>query len=66
MAEEISLEKIYWEIKDLKKEVDLVFHALVPEEKIGKEEVEELKHIEAEMKRGEKIKLRDALAASGA
>lgn len=61
MTEELLLEKIYWEIKDLRKEVDLVFHALIPEEKIDESEIEELKRTDAEMKGGKRIKLKDAL-----
>lgn len=64
MAEEASLEKIYWELKDLRKEVDTIFHALVPEEELEKSEVEELKRIDAEMKSGKRVKLEDALSGA--
>lgn len=61
MAEEVSLEKIYWELKDLRKEVDTIFHALIPEEQIEESELAELKRIDAEMNAGKRVKLEDAL-----
>jgi CRISPR/Cas system-associated protein Csx1 len=59
--EEISLEMIYSELKELKKEIELVRNILVPEEKISKQELKDILKIEKEMERGEKISLEDAL-----
>lgn len=56
-----SLKSIYAEIKLLRKEMQQVSSALIPEEKISNEELAELQDIEMRMKRGEKVRLQDAL-----
>ena len=52
---------IYSELKELKKEIELVRNILVPEEKISKQELKDILKIEKEMEKGEKISLEDAL-----
>lgn len=58
---EVSLEMVYRELKDLKKEVELIRLALIPEEVIDEKEIKEILHIEKEMEKGEKVALEDAL-----
>ncbi len=58
---EVSLEMIYRELKDLKKEVELIRSALVPEEMLNENEIKDILQIEKEMEQGERIKLEDAL-----
>jgi hypothetical protein len=57
-----SLNSLYAEIKMLRHEVELIRTALIPEEKIGDGEMAELIDIDARMRRGERIRLDDALA----
>ncbi len=57
----VSLKTIYSEIKLLRQEMKILRSALIPEEKISSKELEELHQIEARMKKGEKIRLQDAL-----
>lgn len=57
----VSLESIYAEIKLLRREMELLRSALIPEEKVSGEEIRQLRSIEVRMKRGEKVKLKDAL-----
>lgn len=56
---DVSLEMVYRELKDLKKDIELIKSALVPEEMLNEEEVQEILQIEEEMKQGERIKLDD-------
>ncbi len=57
-----SLNSIYAEIKKLRHEVELVRNALIPEEKVNDEEMKEILDIDARMRRGERIRLDDAIA----
>lgn len=57
-----SLNSIYAEIKSLRREVELVRSALIPEIEISNEEKVEIHKIRDEVKRGEKVRLDDALA----
>ncbi len=57
-----SLNSIYAEIKKLRREVELIRTALIPEEKVSDEEKAEILHMDAGMKRGERVRLDDALA----
>lgn len=57
-----SLNSIYAEIKSLKREVELIRTALIPEEEISNEERAEIHEIREKVKRGERIRLDDALA----
>jgi len=59
--EEISLEMIYSELKELKKEMELVRNILIPEEEVDDRELKEIIKIEKEMKNGERIPLEDIL-----
>jgi uncharacterized coiled-coil DUF342 family protein len=58
---DVSLEMVYRELKDLKKDIELIKLALVPEEMLNEEEVQEILQIEEEMKQGERIRLEDVL-----
>ncbi len=57
----VSLKTIYSEIKLLRQEMNILRSALIPEEKISSKDIEELHQIEARMKKGEKIRLQDAI-----
>ncbi len=57
-----SLETIYDEIKTLRREVERISSALIPEEEISDEERAEIHKIREETKRGEKSRLDDVLA----
>ncbi|MCX9012921.1 MAG: hypothetical protein OIN66_17605 [Candidatus Methanoperedens sp.] len=57
-----SLNSIYAEIKSLRREVELIRTALIPEEEISNEERAEIHEIREKVKRGERIRLDDALA----
>ena len=58
---DVSLEMVYRELKDMRKEIELIMFALLPEETLNKDEIKEILHIEKEMKQGKKIILEDAL-----
>lgn len=57
-----SLSSIYAEIKTLRREVELIRTALIPEEKVSEEEMAEIRDIDTRMRRGERTRLDDALA----
>jgi hypothetical protein len=57
-----SLNSIYTEIKTLRREVELIRTALIPEEKVSDEEMAEIHDIDTRMRRGERTRLDDALA----
>ena len=59
---EVSLKEVYSELQDLKKEVTLLRHALIPEEKVSKKELEEIERIKKQMENGERIRLEDAIS----
>jgi len=59
---EVSLDAVYSEIQELKKEITLIKRALIPEEKISAREMEELGRIKRKMEAGERKKLEDVLA----
>ena len=58
---EISVEAVYKELMELKKEIFAIRYALIPEEEVGSEELFEIICITKEMEEGERIKLEDAL-----
>jgi hypothetical protein len=58
----VSLREVYTELQDLKKEVTLLRHALIPEEKISKRELEELERIKKEMDHGQRKRLEDIIS----
>ena len=57
-----SLNSIYTEIKTLRREVELIRTALIPEEKVSDEEMAEILDIDEKMRRGERTTLNNALA----
>ena len=59
---EVSLEEVYTELMDMKKELALIKHILIPEETVSKEELEEIKRIKKRMEKGERIRLEELLA----
>ena len=56
-----SLNSIYAEIKMLRREIELIRTALIPEEKVSDEEMAEILDIDAKMRRGERTRLDNAL-----
>ena len=52
-----SINSIYAEIKTLRREVELIRTALIPEEKVSDEEMAEILDIDAKMRRGERTSL---------
>ncbi len=57
-----SLNSIYTEIKTLRREVELIRTALIPEEKISDKEMAEILDIDTKMRRGERTRLDQVLA----
>jgi hypothetical protein len=58
---EVSLEEVFHELKDLKKEVAIIRRALIPEEHVSKRELAELDRIRKRMVNGERVRLEEAL-----
>jgi len=48
----ITMETLYREIKDLKKDVETMKHALIPEENVSAEELAEIRKTRKEMEAG--------------
>jgi len=59
--ESVSLEKVYAKLTSLEREIKIVRTALIPEEKLSKKELEEIKRIDREMQKGERISLDEFL-----
>ncbi|CAD7776158.1 hypothetical protein FHEFKHOI_01885 [Candidatus Methanoperedenaceae archaeon GB50] len=51
------MEKVYEELKELRKEVSVIEYALIPEEEVSDGELEEIISIAEEMEKGEKVEL---------
>ena len=51
---EVSLEMVYCELKDMRKEIELILFALLPEETLNKNEIKEILHIEKKNEAGRK------------
>ncbi|MHC1566639.1 MAG: hypothetical protein ACXQTD_02640 [Candidatus Syntropharchaeia archaeon] len=49
----VSMEKVYEELKELRKEVSVIGYALIPEEEVSDGELEEIISIAEEMEKGE-------------
>ncbi len=58
---EVSLEMVYHELKELRKDLELIKCALIPEETLSEDEIGKILLIEKEMEEGEKMELEDAL-----
>lgn len=58
----VSLKAVYTELQDLKKEVSLLRHALIPEEKLTKKELKEIERIKNEMEQGHRKRLEVVLS----
>ena len=52
MPATITIETLYKEIKDLKKDVETMKHALIPEEKVSAKELAEIRKARKEMESG--------------
>ena len=52
MPVSITMETLYREIKDLKKDLETVKHALIPEEKLSAKELSEIRKTRKEMETG--------------
>ncbi len=52
MVSAVTLKSIYREIKSLKKDVEAVKYAVIPEERVSSKELRELKRIKKEMDAG--------------
>lgn len=59
---EVSLDAVYSELQDLKKDMALIKRALIPEETVTKAELEPINRIRKRMEKGERRKLEDVLA----
>jgi len=59
--ESVSLERVYAKLTSLEREIRIVRTALIPEEKIDKKELKEIKEIDHEMQEGERISLDEIL-----
>ncbi len=66
MTTEVSLDKVYEEMKRIRQELKLIeksldslVASLIPEEEVSPEEIKELREIEAEMNRGECVTLEE-------
>ena len=55
------MEKVYAKLTSLEREIKIVRTALIPEEKLSKKELEEIKRIDREMQKGERISLDEFL-----
>ena len=58
---EISMEMVYDELKELRKDMSVIRYSLIPEEKVSSEEMEEIPIIEKEMEMGGRFKIPDYL-----
>ena len=53
----ITMETIYEELKELRNELTVIRYALIPEEEVSAEEIEEILRIDKEMEEGKRVKL---------
>jgi hypothetical protein len=58
---EVTLEMVFRELINLKRDMELIKLALIPEESLDEGEIKEILRIETEMEKGEKITLEDSL-----
>ncbi len=70
---EVSLDKVYAEVKrmrlelkSIEKNLDNLVESLIPVEKVSPEEIQELRELEKEMERGECVTLEEVKAKYGA
>jgi pyruvate-formate lyase-activating enzyme len=57
----ISMEMVYEELKELRKDILVIRYALIPEEEVSGDELEDIMSIAEEMKKGVRVKLESAL-----
>ena len=59
MASSVTMKTIYDELKVLKKDIETVKYALIPEEKISAKELKEVRKIKREMQAGNEKSFKD-------
>ena len=57
--EEVTMKTIYGELKELRNQLAVIRYALIPEEEVSAEEIEEILRIDKEMEEGKRVKLED-------
>ena len=57
----ITIRTLYEELKELRNELTVIRYALISEEEVSAEEIEEILRIDKEMEEGKRVKLEDAL-----
>jgi len=55
--EEVTMKTIYGELKELRNQLAVIRYALIPEEEVSAEEIEEILRIDKEMEDGKRVKL---------
>lgn len=55
----VSLEVIHKDLEELKREIENLKRILLPEEKVSKEERQEIRRILSEMEKGDETRLED-------
>jgi len=58
----VTMETLYKELKDLKKDVEAVKHALIPEEKVSAKELAEIRKTRKEMEAGKEKSFEEVFA----
>lgn len=59
MANGITMETIYKELKTLRKDIETVKHAIIPDEKVSAKELAELRKTRKEMESGKEKPFRE-------
>jgi hypothetical protein len=62
MPVSITMETLYNEIKSLKKDLETVKHALIPEEKVSTREIAEIRKTRKEMEAGKEKDFKEVFA----
>ena len=62
MASHVTMDTLYRELKVLKKDVETVKYALIPEEKVSALEIKEIGKIKKEMESGKEKSFEDVFA----
>ena len=62
MPVSITMETLYKEIKSLRKDIDTVKHALIPEEKVSAKELAEIRKTKKEMEAGKEKSFEEVFA----
>lgn len=62
MVSQVTMKIIYDELKTLKKDIETVKYALIPEEKVPAKELKEIRKTKREMAAGKEKSFRDVFA----